>query len=119
PNRPTAACRLVLVVSLGAAGAVSGAEPGPFADAVAPLLRQRCASCHNPAKKSGGLDLTTRERLLAGGDVGPVVKPGAAADSVLVQMVSPPEAKMPKQGPKLTAEEVAVIRRWIDDGAPW
>ena len=64
-------------------------------------------SCHNSTKKRGGLDLTTREQLLAGGDTGPVVKPGAANESLLLRMVSGAEAKMPKKGRKLTADEAA------------
>ncbi|HBI44416.1 MAG TPA: hypothetical protein DDY78_16415 [Planctomycetales bacterium] len=114
-NAPAAA---ILVWMLGA-GVLSAGEPALFSDRVAPLLRQRCASCHNPTKKSGGLDLTTRERLLAGGNTGPAVKPGAAADSLLLQMVVGAEAKMPKKGAKLTADEAASLRQWIDDSAPW
>ena len=57
--------------------------------------------------------------MLHGGDSGPIVKAGMAGDSLLLRMVSGPEAKMPKQGPKLTADEIAFIRQWIDDGAPW
>ena len=118
PNRPTAALPLALFALLPPC-TVSAGEVGLFSNAVAPLLRQHCVACHNADKKRGGLDLTTREGLLTGGDSGLVVKPGAAADSRLLWLVAGPEAKMPKQGPKLTAEEVAVLRQWIDDGAPW
>jgi Protein of unknown function (DUF1553)/Protein of unknown function (DUF1549)/Planctomycete cytochrome C/F5/8 type C domain len=114
-NAPAAA----IFASMLGAGVLSAGEPALFSERVAPLLRQRCASCHNPTKKRGGLDLTTRERLLAGGDTGPAVKPGLSADSLLLQMVAGAEAKMPKKGPKLTADEVAALRQWIDDGAPW
>jgi mono/diheme cytochrome c family protein len=107
------------VPRLGFADSAPGTPSDLFTDAVAPLLRQRCASCHNPDKKRGGLDLSTRARMLAGGDMGAVVKPGAAADSLLMQMVSGADAKMPKQGPKLTPDEIASLRRWIDSGAPW
>jgi hypothetical protein len=118
PHRtPALPLLAALMTSLGV-GAVSAAEPDLFADRVAPLLR-RCASCHNAEKKRGGLDLTTRDRLLAGGDTGPAAKPGAADNSLLIWMVGGPEAKMPKQGPKLTADEFADLRRWIDAGAPW
>ncbi|HVS34464.1 MAG TPA: PSD1 and planctomycete cytochrome C domain-containing protein [Gemmataceae bacterium] len=117
-------CRLIavpvvtLLASLLGAGAAA-AEPDLFADHIAPLLGQRCAGCHNPAKKRGGLDLTTAEGLQQGGDSGLVVKAGAAADSALIRMVSGPNAKMPKQGPKLTADEIGFLRQWIDAGAAW
>jgi len=118
PNRP-AASLIALVVAVFGAGTLAAGESSLFPDKVAPLLRHRCASCHNPAKKRGGLDLTTRGRLLEGGDTGPAVKPGASGDSLLIQLVVGPDAKMPKQGSKLTADEAVVLRRWIDDGAPW
>ncbi len=114
---PTRLCLPLLVVVLGAAPAAA-AEPALFADRVAPVLRQRCLSCHG-AKKRGGLDLTTRAGLLKGGDGGAVVVPGSAAKSRLLQMVSGPDAKMPKQGPKLTAAQVAALRAWVEAGAPW
>ena len=86
------------LASMLGAGLLSAREPDLFTDRVAPLLRQRCVSCHNPKTKRGGLDLTTRETMLAGGDTGPALKPGAAADSLLIQMVAGAEAKMPKKG---------------------
>jgi hypothetical protein len=110
---------VALFVSMFGAGVLSAAEPTLFSERVAPLLQQRCASCHNSTKKRGGLDLTTREHLLAGGDTGPAVKPGAAADSLLLQMIVGADAKMPKKGLKLTVDEAAALRQWIDDGAPW
>ena len=115
----SAALLLGLVASLPRTATVRAAEPDLFTDHVAPLLGQRCAGCHNPVKKRGGLDLTTRDGLVHGGDSGPIVKAGIAGDSLLLRMVSGPEAKMPKQGPKLTADEIAFIRQWIDDGAAW
>ena len=48
------------------------------------LLKANCFSCHNPDKKKGELDLTTREGLLRGGEEGKVVVPGKAAASRLV-----------------------------------
>src|SRR5207244_3150436 len=94
-------------------------EPPPFDKAIVPLLQQRCVACHNATKKRGGLDLTTRDQLLKGGDSGPVVVPGDASKSLLLEVVSGPDARMPKQGPKLTAQEIDVLREWIDGGAAW
>jgi mono/diheme cytochrome c family protein len=115
PSRP---CRLALLLTLLYAAPAAAAEPTMFAERIAPVLRQRCLSCHG-AKKRGGLDLTTRAGLLKGGDGGTVVTPGSAAKSRLLQMVSGPDAKMPKEGPKLTAAQVAALRQWVEAGAPW
>jgi hypothetical protein len=110
---------LSLALLLSLAAPARGADPTLFTERVAPLLRQRCASCHNPQKKRGGLDLSTRERLLEGGDQGAALTPGDAAKSLLIEQVSGAEPKMPRQGAKLTPDEVATLRKWIDDGAAW
>jgi hypothetical protein len=96
-----------------------GEETSEFKQGVGPLLSQRCVSCHNETKKRGGLDLTTRTAMLRGSDGGPVIVERKSAQSLLLKMVSGPQPKMPRQGPKLTPEEIAVLRKWIDDGAPW
>src|ERR1700731_2874811 len=100
PRAPRIAAFLALLVSC--AGFTDrqarAAEPAGFLERVAPVLRQRCVSCHNSKKSRGGLDLTTRERLLKGGNTGPAIRPGDSAASLLVEMVSGPEPRMPKQG---------------------
>ncbi len=108
----------VLVCSLSAGG-LHADGAGAFAERVAPLLRQRCVSCHNPRKVRGGLDLTTRAGLLRGGDEGPAAVPGDAGKSLLVRMVSGDKPKMPRQGAPLSSEQVADLRKWIDAGAEW
>src|ERR1700687_621199 len=90
-----------------------------FSDQIAPVLRQRCVHCHNPQKSKGDLDLTTRDSLLKGGDKGPVLVPGKSGQSRLLEMVSGDTPRMPKQGAKLTPEEIAALKKWIDDGAAW
>jgi hypothetical protein len=86
---------------------------------IAPVLREHCVRCHNARKAKGGLDLTTRARLLEGGDSGPAVVPGQASKSLLVEMVAGPKPKMPRQGKPLTRDQVADLRKWIDAGAAW
>jgi hypothetical protein len=90
-----------------------------FADHVAPIFRQRCVQCHNALKTKGGLDLTTRDAMLKGGEKGPVVVPGSASKSRILEMISGDTPRMPKQGAKLTPEELANLKKWIDDGAVW
>jgi hypothetical protein len=57
--------------------------------------------------------------MLKGGESGPAVVPGDSAKSLLIAMVGGPHARMPKQGAKLTPEEIADLRQWITDGAAW
>jgi hypothetical protein len=105
--------------------ALCGLLPAPtlaeetFSKRVAPILSRNCLGCHNADRKRGGLDLSTRAGLLAGADSGPVVVAGNAARSRLVQAVSGAKPLMPRSGAKLTAGEVAVLRRWVDAGADW
>src|SRR5262245_47628260 len=95
---------LSIILSTGSVGALAAAEQ--FANKVAPILRQRCVTCHNPTKARGGLDLTTGEGLQKGGEKGPVVVSGNPAKSPLFEVVNGPKPRMPKQGPKLTADDV-------------
>jgi hypothetical protein len=64
---------------------------------------------------SEGLDMNTYDSLMAGSQNGPVIVPGEANDSLLVQKVT--EGKMPKRGPKLTPAQIQLITDWIDAGA--
>ena len=83
------------------------------------LLKVHCFSCHNPEKEKGGLDLTTREALLRGGDEGKVVTLGKAAVSRMVQAIQP-EAD-PHMPPKeqLSPRAIEILEEWVNAGAPW
>ena len=110
---------LALLLALAPAVSAYADENTLFTQQVAPILKQRCVQCHNPRKSRGGFDMTSAAKFLQGGENGPAVLPRNAAKSPLVALVTGPDAKMPKQGAKLTGEEVASLRRWIDAGAPW
>src|SRR5262249_3946912 len=56
---------------------------------------------------------------LAGSTNGPVIVPGKPADSRLVAMVSGDKPKMPRNGTPLSAEQVAALKQWIEEGARW
>lgn len=91
------------------------------ADTVAAMrvLRDDCLGCHKPGKAKGGLLLTTREKMLAGGDNGPSVVPGKAADSLLYQVVlADGDPHMPPKK-QLAPEAMTALKAWIDGGAPW
>ncbi len=90
-----------------------------FEARVRPVLANRCQSCHGGAKVKGGLRLDSRASALAGGDSGPAVVPGKSGDSLLVEAINyAEELKMPPRS-KLPAEEIAVLTRWVEQGAPW
>jgi mono/diheme cytochrome c family protein len=101
--------------------AQDAAAPGErlFPEKIAPLLQKHCVGCHNADKARGGLDLTGREALLEGGDKGQVIVAGDAKKSRLYEMIAGPTPKMPRQADPLPADDVALVARWIDSGAPW
>src|SRR3954452_20869590 len=89
-----------------------------FKDEVLPLLIENCLDCHSAEKRKGGLSLATYADVLEGGKDGPVVRPGNSDGSLLIHRITGEvEPQMPKEGVPLTGSEIAVIRRWIDDGA--
>ena len=59
--------------------------------------------------------MNTYETLLAGSQNGPVIVPGDANDSLLIEKVV--EGDMPKRGPKLTPLQIQTLKDWINAGA--
>ncbi|MEO7650119.1 MAG: DUF1549 domain-containing protein, partial [Bryobacteraceae bacterium] len=92
-----------------------------FIEDVEPLLKKRCQGCHGAQLQMGGLRLDNPEDALQGGYSGTVIKPGASKDSKLIELVSGTKAGqvMPPAGPRLSPQQVATLRAWIDSGAEW
>ena len=109
--------------TLAAAAAVS---PVDYGRDVRPILSDKCYHCHGPDEsgRKGKLRLDTREGALRVKNGSTVIVPGKSADSDLVlritstdedDMMPPPDAKIAR----LTPTEVAILKRWIDEGAPY
>ncbi|HTI98959.1 MAG TPA: c-type cytochrome domain-containing protein [Dongiaceae bacterium] len=97
-----------------------------YATDIKPIFDNSCIKCHGKDRAKAKLHLDSLEGVLAGSEDGKVLKPGNSADSVLVKAVSyatkDDDMWMPPQHNKagikpLTAEEVGLIRAWIDQGA--
>jgi len=86
-----------------------------FSKDVLPIFQSRCSSCHSGEQARKGLSLMSYESIMAGSTGGAVIIPGDANGSLLVQLVS--GGQMPKQGPKLTPEQIQIIIDWIMAGA--
>lgn len=100
-------------VVLAAASFALGGQTPTYQHEVLPLFTQRCLACHN-AKASGGLDLRTLESLMRGGGSGQPIEPGKPDASLLYQKVE--TGQMPIGGKRLTREELALVRAWIEKG---
>ena len=92
-----------------------------FSRDVAPIFQQRCYTCHGPSQQMNGLRLDQKDTTLKGGYSGAVILPGNSAESKLLLRVASSKDgfAMPLVGPRLTEKEIATLRAWIDQGAPW
>ncbi len=93
--------------------------PVPFS-VVRPILLKHCISCHDAKEAEGKLVMETYASLMKGGENGVVIVAGKASESALIKQVEYREKPfMPpaKKGDRLSAEEVGVLRAWIDAGA--
>lgn len=105
-----------------AAPLVSAAAPVNFSREVKPILARRCFACHGPDSGEGGLRLDGREHALAELDSGllAIVPEDAESSELIARITAEDESlRMPPEGKPLTAAEVDVLRRWIDEGAEY
>jgi WD40 repeat protein/mono/diheme cytochrome c family protein len=87
---------------------------------IRPIFQAQCQGCHQPAKDKGGYVMTEFSRLIAGGDSGDkAIVPGKPEESVLIVAITAKdgEAEMPKDKAPLDADHVALIRKWVTEGA--
>ena len=106
-------------------------KPAPridFRKDVAPILQQSCVECHGEVLKLAGLRLDERHFAFEGGDSGSPINPGNSKSSLLVQrlvdkelgIIMPPSFPFfPGEKPGLRAEQISILKLWIDQGAEW
>jgi WD40 repeat protein/mono/diheme cytochrome c family protein len=83
------------------------------------LLKKNCLSCHNEEKKKGGLLMTTREALIAGGESGEALVAGSPDQSPLIaSLAADADPHMPPKK-QLSPKQIEVLRKWVTNGAPW
>lgn len=101
--------------------ALRASERLDYARDVKPLLAKHCQICHSPLRQRSGFRMDTAALLIKGGELGPAVVPGKSSESRLIHAVTGTEGmtRMPPEenGERLSAAEVDVLRRWIDEGA--
>jgi len=93
-----------------------------FETKIRPVLIDRCYACHSSKTVlEGNLGLDSQLAIRNGGDRGPVVVPGDAANSLLMQAIrwSDPEIEMPpaEAGNRLSEQQIADFESWINNGA--
>jgi hypothetical protein len=113
-----------LFFALVCAGRTANAAPTgiDFARDVQPIFVNRCYDCHGVQKQKSDFRLDDRAVALHGGESGkPAIVPGKSRESGLMQRVTSSNADemMPPKGARLTQQQVATLKNWIDQGATW
>ena len=92
-----------------------------FNTQIRPIFTKHCTACHGGVKAAGDVSFVNAEAILP--PDGWIVEPGEPDDSVLIERVESddPDSRMPPpdHGSALDATEIAVLRRWIKQGAVW
>lgn len=94
---------------------VTGRQPISYSKDVQPILESRCILCHGIQYKRDRLNLRTYESVMIGSKNGPVIVPGDAENSLLIQKIR--KGDMPQRGPKLFPAQLKILIQWIDEGA--
>ena len=113
--------RLALIaLVLAILGGSTAAADIDFLRDIQPIIARHCAKCHIE-KREGGLRLASRRDAFVAADSGEVfIKPGDSGGSELFQRITADDdTRMPPEGERLSAAEVALMKRWIDEGARW
>ena len=120
-----AGSRCTIALALGVSGLFTPVfaddAPPDFNAQIVPILVKRCLECHQERDPSGGLVLSHELGAMAGSKHGPVIVSGMPDESKLIALITngemPPEEKGLSK--KLPDEEIDLLRRWIEAGAPW
>lgn len=111
-------------IAEAAAQAAPAKTPGgvDFHREIRPIFEQACYSCHQGGKVKGGLRLDTHAGALLGGKAdGPSIIPHKPGESPIFQRITSTDTEeiMPAKGDPLPPASIALIKRWIEQGAPW
>ncbi len=117
-----------ILIALSASAADQAAPPTAaqlefFEKEVRPVLADHCYKCHGPKKQKSSLRLDSRELILKGGELGPVVVPGKPDISRLILSINHAKGKdvyaMPGEDEKLPPKAIAALTEWVRQGLPW
>ncbi len=114
--------RLYLLVLAAIVGMYQGLDAADaqvdFETQVAPILQRHCIRCHSPGNKEGDVSLSTVDDL---SDNDYIVR-GDPESSHFIELITATDGKapeMPKESDPLSEDQVALLGRWISEGAAW
>ena len=87
-----------------------------FVKDIAPIIKESCLKCHGPKKVKGKVQLDKKDLAFKKG-----LKPGKPDDSTFFTLLlsKDPDERMPSEADPLPQEKIDLIRKWIEQGAPW
>ena len=100
--------------------ATDSQKPVSYYTDIRPIFEANCVGCHQPSKDKGSYIMTDFARLLEGGEDNVAIVPGKPKESYLIEEITPDaegKAEMPKKKDPLHEVEIALITRWISEGA--
>lgn len=116
---PSAWAMLVITTVCSVVSAEDRSGEEFFEKEVRPILAAQCLECHGEQDPEGGFQLLSRETLQKGGKTGPALHAEHPQESLLLAAIKHTgQLKMPPEE-KLREDQIAVISRWLDMGAPW
>ncbi|MFO1248843.1 MAG: DUF1549 domain-containing protein [Alphaproteobacteria bacterium] len=89
---------------------------------IRPIFNANCIACHGGVKQAGGVSFSYRDQVLGKAKSGrPIVVPGSPRASEVIARVTSadPELRMPLHGKPLQPQQIALLKQWIEEGAPW
>ena len=111
------ACSLILVADVSSGD--EAADNSFFESKVRPLLISKCFECHGPDKPKAGLQMDSREAILAGGESGPCAVSGKPEESLLMEVIGYRNSVQMPPKSKLSDTEIATLTEWVRRGLPW
>ena len=111
---------LAALNSLALSAEENQAKEVSFYKDIRPIFQANCQGCHQPSKDKGNYIMTDFAKLIQGGDSGdPAIVPGDPQNSYLVEVITPidGEAEMPQKADQLHETEIALINKWVLEGA--
>ncbi len=112
-------CSMIVAVLIAAAPAPDNDSSPDYQTQVAPLLKEYCAGCHNDEDREGKFSLETYASLQKGTKHGPALLPGDPNGSLLLRVMTgaAKPAMPPKEEPRPSADQIAILEAWIASGA--
>ncbi|MCW5560042.1 MAG: hypothetical protein KIT22_19675, partial [Verrucomicrobiae bacterium] len=105
------------ILAAGALDAIADEKPVSWHRDITPIFKRSCNGCHNPNKLKGEVDTSSYAGFLKPGKHGPNWITGDADKSLVLEQIRGGEPDMPKDADPLSEAEVALIARWIQEGA--